>query len=164
MGSSWTGDRTYVPSTGRMIINHWTTREVPGLFLNMSARRLWYSSLSSLSSESEVAQSCLTLCDLMDHSLLVSVVHGMAFPGKNTGVGCHFLLRGSSQPRDWTLISQVSCIGRWFTTVPSGKPIAIFISHTAKFRVPSSPTPSFPFQRLQWANEFGRWKVLSNEG
>ena len=29
------------------------------------------------------------------------------FPGKNTGMGCHFLLRGSSWPRDRT------CIGRW---------------------------------------------------
>ena len=28
-----------------------------------------------------------------------------SFPGKNTGVGCHFLLQRSSQPRDWTLIS-----------------------------------------------------------
>ena len=31
------------------------------------------------------------------------------FPGKNTGVGCHSFSRGSSWPRDWTL---VSCIGR----------------------------------------------------
>ena len=27
-GSSWTRDRTYVPSIGRQILNHWTTREV----------------------------------------------------------------------------------------------------------------------------------------
>ena len=44
-------------------------------------------------SESEVAQSCLTLCGPMDCSLLVSTVHGI-FPGRNTGVGCHFLLQG----------------------------------------------------------------------
>ena len=31
-------------------------------------------------------------------------------PGKNTGVGCHFLSRGSSQPRDQMHISYV---GRW---------------------------------------------------
>ena len=35
-----------------------------------------------------VAQSCLTLCDPMDHSPLGSSVHGDS-PGKNTGVGCH---------------------------------------------------------------------------
>ena len=40
-----------------------------------------------------VAQSCLTLCDLMDCSPPGSSVHGDS-PGKNTGVGCHFLLRG----------------------------------------------------------------------
>ena len=45
-------------------------------------------------------------------------------PGKNTGVGCHFLLQGSSCPRDQT---QVSCIiGRLpaisVTTEPPGKP------------------------------------------
>ena len=31
------------------------------------------------------------------------------FPGKNTGVGCHFLLQGSFWPRDWTC---VFCISR----------------------------------------------------
>ena len=36
-------------------------------------------------SKSEVAQSCLTLCDPMDCSLPGSSVHGI-FPGKSTGV------------------------------------------------------------------------------
>ena len=40
-----------------------------------------------------VAQSCPTLCDPMDCSLSVSPVHGDC-PGKNTGVGCHFLFQG----------------------------------------------------------------------
>ena len=44
-------------------------------------------------SKSEVVQSCLTLCDLMDRSPLGSSIHGI-FPGKSTGVGCHFLLQG----------------------------------------------------------------------
>ena len=43
-------------------------------------------------SESEVAQSCPTLCDPMDCSLPGSTVHRI-FPGKSTGVGCHFLLQ-----------------------------------------------------------------------
>ena len=42
------------------------------------------------------------------------------FPGKDTGVGCPFLLQGSSQPRDQT---HLSCIGRgilyhWATREP----------------------------------------------
>ena len=55
-------------------------------------------SLISLSSNirctewmSEVAQSCLTLCDPMDCSL-TRFLHPWDFPGENTGVGCHFLL------------------------------------------------------------------------
>ena len=36
------------------------------------------------------------------------VLLSMEFPGKNTGVGCHFLLQGSSWPRDWTHISCIS--------------------------------------------------------
>ena len=43
--------------------------------------------------ESEVAQSCPTLCDPMDCSLPGSSVHGI-FQAKGTGVGCHFLLQG----------------------------------------------------------------------
>ena len=39
-----------------------------------------------------VAQSCLTLWDPMDCSLLGSSVHGVS-PGKNSGVGCYALLQ-----------------------------------------------------------------------
>ena len=62
-----------------------------------------------------VAQSCPILCVCvcvcvlfiiylfilhpMDCSLPSSSVHSDS-PGKNTGVGCHSLLQGSSQPRD----------------------------------------------------------------
>ena len=37
------------------------------------------------------------------------------FPGKNSGVGCHFLLQGifPSRDGDQTHISCISCIGRW---------------------------------------------------
>ena len=40
-----------------------------------------------------LAQSCPTLCNLMDYSPLGSSVHGDS-PGKNTGVGCHAFLQG----------------------------------------------------------------------
>ena len=39
----------------------------------------------------------------------------MEFPGKNTGVGCHFLLQGSSKPRDQT---HISCIAGTFFFLP----------------------------------------------
>ena len=52
-------------------------------------------------SESEVAQLCLTLRDLMDTRLL----RPWDFLGKSTGVGCLFLLQGTSQPSDRTQVS-----------------------------------------------------------
>ena len=41
----------------------------------------------------EVTQLCLIVCNPMDCSLPGSSVPGI-FPGKSTGVGCHFLLQG----------------------------------------------------------------------
>ena len=41
-----------------------------------------------------VAQSCLTLCSPMEPSRLLCP---WDFPGKNTGVGCHFFLQGISR-------------------------------------------------------------------
>ena len=42
------------------------------------------------------------------------------FQGKNTGVGCIFFSRRSSQPRDWTVIFCIA--GKFFTTKPPGRP------------------------------------------
>ena len=49
-------------------------------------------------------------CDLMDCSQPGFSVHGIS---QATILGCHFLLPGSSQPRDRIHVSWVSCIGRW---------------------------------------------------
>ena len=62
-------------------------------------------------SESEVAQSCLTLCDPVDCSPPGSSVHGILQARILEWVAISFS-RGSSRPRDRT---QVSCIaGRCF--------------------------------------------------
>ena len=55
------------------------------------------------------AQCCPTFCDPMDPRLPCP----WKLPGKNIGVGCHFLLQGFFLTQDWTQISCVSCIGRW---------------------------------------------------
>ena len=47
--------------------------------------------LSTNTNHSEVAQSCLTLCNPVDRGAWLSV---WDFLGKSTGVGCHFLLQG----------------------------------------------------------------------
>ena len=60
------------------------------------------------------AQSHLTLCDPVDYSLPGSSVQGDS-PGKNTGVGCHFLLQGAflTQGSNLQLLSLLYC--RWIT-------------------------------------------------
>ena len=63
-------------------------------------------------SESEIAQSCPTLCDPMDCSLPCSSIHGIFQARVLDWVAISFS-KGSSWPRDQT---QVSCIiGRCFT-------------------------------------------------
>ena len=65
-----------------------------------------------LESESEVAQSCPTLCDPMDCSLPGSSVHGI-FQTRVLEWGAISFSRGSSQPREFlwnshqTLFSQI---------------------------------------------------------
>ena len=35
------------------------------------------------------------------------------FPGKNAGVGCHFLLQGIFLTQGWTCVRHISCISSW---------------------------------------------------
>ena len=73
---------------------------------------------------SEVCQSCPTLCDPMDCSLPGSSLHGILQARVLEWIAiCHFLLRGSSQPRDQTRVSRIPgrCFNFWATReVPSG--------------------------------------------
>ena len=56
------------------------------------------------------ARLCLTL---WPHGLQPSrLLCPRDFPGKNTGVGCRFLLQGPSRPRGWMHIFFISCIGK----------------------------------------------------
>ena len=57
-----------------------------------------------------VTQSCPTLCDPMECSPPGS--SPWVSPGKNTGMGCHFLLQGIFPPWDWTRVSRIA--GRLF--------------------------------------------------
>ena len=58
------------------------------------------------------AQSCLILCDPMVWNLPGSSVHGISQARKLEWVAISYS-RESSQPRDQTHISCISCIGRW---------------------------------------------------
>ena len=80
--------------------------------------RIWYIGVlqqraGSLNIESEVAQSCLTLCDPIDYSLPISSVHGILQARILKWVAIPFS-RGYSWPRDW---SRVYCIARRFFIV-----------------------------------------------
>ena len=126
------------PRTGRWILIHCTTREVPSQsFCNTVSplhMNVFYSkskfpsavcvkvqrkptsptntiSYLVLSCESEVAQSCPTLCDPMDRSPPGSSAHGIFQSRVLEWVAISFS-RGSSQPRDQTRISRIE--GRCF--------------------------------------------------
>ena len=57
------------------------------------------------------AQSCPALCDSVDCRQPGSSVHGILQASilKQAAISCS---RGSSQPRDWTCVSYISCLGR----------------------------------------------------
>ena len=82
-----------------------------GMFLYSFSFSVEMFMYSLYESESEVSQSCLTLCDPLDCSLPGFSVHGIFQARVLEWVSISFS-RGSSQPRDQT---QVSCIaGRHF--------------------------------------------------
>ena len=70
-----------------------------------------------------IAQLCPTLCDPMDTRLL----RPWDFLGKSIGVGCLFLLQGTSQPRDRTQVSRT--VDRHFTTREVWATREIYDSH-----------------------------------
>ena len=67
---------------------------------------------TNLVSESEVTQSCLTLCDSMDCSLPGSSVHGIFQATVLEWIAISFSRR-SSRPRDQTQVSRI--VDRRFT-------------------------------------------------
>ena len=69
--------------------------------------------------ESACAQLCLTLGNSMDCRVHGSSFHGI-FPGKNTGVGCHFLLQGKllNPGIKPVPLASPALAGKFFTTSP----------------------------------------------
>ena len=76
-----------------------------------------------------VAQSCPTLCNPMDFSLLGPSIHGDS-SRNNTGVGCQPSYKGSSQPMDWTQISRIA--GGFFTVWATWEAHITYILLSAK--------------------------------
>ena len=79
------GDHWYWVSNSQLVLgflreNHRTFQEVRTSFM------------SSAASAAKLLQLCLTLCDPIDWQP-TRLPHPWDSPGKNTGVGCHFLLQ-----------------------------------------------------------------------
>ena len=88
-----------------------------------------------MKSESEVAQSCPTLCDPMDCSPPGSSVHGILQARTLEWVAIPSS-RGSSRPRDQT---KVCCFaGGFFTTEPPGNIILWFLQLNSLVMFPNS--------------------------
>ena len=127
--SKWIKDINVTPETIRLL-----EENMAGELLNVSLGNdfwIWHrknkEQMQKINkcdwSESEVAQSCPTLCNPMDCSLPGFSVHGI-FQATVMGVDCHFLFyRGSSQPRDRTRVSHIvnRCLTVWATTKASAQ-------------------------------------------
>ena len=103
-------------------------------------------------SESEVAQSCLTLSDPMDCSLPGSSIHGI-FPGNSTGVGCHCFL-------SLMLPTQFMC--KW------GRPMAqkpeLFAQCISEDHLQDEWIKSFPTQFLPFPSLFRSYSIIPCTG
>ena len=102
---------------------------------------------------SEVAQSCLTLCDPMDCSLPHSSVHGI-FQARVLEWGAVSFSRGSSQPRNRTRVSSI--VGRRFTVWATREKCLVQSKIEWKIDIPSGPvvkTPRFHC-RVHWFSPY----------
>ena len=83
----------------------------------------WVFDLCYLAAAAKSLQSCPTLRDPVDCSLPGSSVHG-DFPGKNTGVDCHFLLQGifPTQGSNLLLLRLLHWQAGYLLLAPPGKP------------------------------------------
>ena len=111
--------------------------------------------LKALKSESEVTQSCPTLCDPMDCSLPGSSVHGIFQARVLEWVAICFS-SGSSQPRNQTWVSFI--VGRCFYHLShQGSPYIKEILQEPCCQASGSPTCSYwiflrwdPWPELDW--------------
>ena len=98
-----------------------------------------------------VAQSCLTLCDLIDCSLPDPSVHGI-FQARI--LECRFLFQGSFRPNDRTHVSCFSCIGRsiLYHCTTWEAPVGCLKSSKYCAKLPKSMTA------LTWVTFYQCWK------
>ena len=90
-------------------------------------------------------QSCPTLCDLIDST--TRVPRPWDSPGKNTGVGCHFLLQCMKVKSETEVIQRVRLFVTPWTAAHQAPPSMVFPRQECWSGVPlPSPGNSFIFQ------------------
>ena len=116
-----------------------TTVLATGRFIQGADHQGTLQTLSMKVRESEVTQSCPTLCDRMDCSLPCSSVHGIFQARILEWVAISFSRR-SSWSRDWTQVSRI--IGRHFATRKAQVPFSSvqLLSHVWLFMTARTTT------------------------
>ena len=95
----------------------------------------------------KVAQSCPTLCDLMDYT-----VHGILQARILEWVAAHFS-RGSSQPRDQTQASHIP--GGLFTSWTTREDLNVTVSHKQQNKTRKC-------EQMCWEHEKNRFILISD--
>ena len=135
VGSSRTSDQIGVPWIARQILNHWAIRKAPNSLFPNREMGLYFSSV--------VAQSCLTLCDPMNHS--------------TPGLPIHHQLPESTQPMS---IESVTPSSHFILCHPLLFPPSIFLSikefyNESALRIRWPKYWSFSFN-ISSSNEYSR--------
>ena len=106
-------ERSKLPSFPYSTLCPWCPGR-PSSVVEKNKQHIWrnHTGCYNTQSESDVAQSCPTLCDPLDCSPPGSSVHGI-LQARILEWVVTSSSRGSSQPRDQTHVSCVACIGRW---------------------------------------------------
>ena len=114
----------------------WTLVYIHHFRILLSLVSVIYSEVVLLDLACVRAQSCLTLCDPTDCSLLGFWVHGTFQATILEWIAISSSM-GSSQPRDWTHVSCISCIDRWI------------LYHCATWETPAGSYGTFTFNFLR---------------
>ena len=107
-----------------------------------------------------MSDSFASLCTVAHQAFLT-----MDFPDKNTGVGCRFLLRGSSQPREWTHACQFgrSILNHW-ATLPANARDVDSISGSGRSPVEGNCNPlQYSCLEIPWTEEPGRLQSTGSQ-
>ena len=117
---------SYISCIGRRILYHWATRE--------ALQRGWifvftcnFRAHQPAAGAAKSLRSCLTLCDSIDPTRLL---YPWDSPGKNTGVGCHFLLQFMKVKSESEVTQSCRLLATPRTAVYQAPPSIGFSRHT----------------------------------